>query len=135
MRAHVLNGTTIVNTIVVEALDQFPELTLIDAENGGVIGDLWDGEAFHPAPPPPPTVPERVTRRQARQALLLAGLLDRVQPAINAIPDATERGLAQIEWEDSQTFERSRPFLNQVGAALGLAQADIDRLFITAGSL
>ena len=32
-------------------------------------------------------VPRSVTRRQARQALLLAGLLDNVQPAINAIPE------------------------------------------------
>ena len=80
-------------------------------------------------------VPAKVTRRQARQALLLAGLLDDVQPAINAIPDPVQRGLAQIEWDDSQEFERNRPLLIQLGAALGLDSAALDQLFIAAHAL
>jgi hypothetical protein len=80
-------------------------------------------------------VPAKVTRRQARQALLLAGLLDQVQPAINAIPDPQLRGMAQIEWDDSQEFERNRPLLIQLGAALGLDSAALDQLFIVAHAL
>lgn len=80
-------------------------------------------------------VPAKVTRRQARQALLLAGLLDQVQPAINAIPDPQLRGMAQIEWDDSQEFERNRPLLIQLGAALGLDSAALDQLFIAAHAL
>ena len=80
-------------------------------------------------------VPAKVTRRQARQALLLAGLLDDVQPAINAIPDPVQRGLAQIEWDDSQEFERNRPLLIQRGAARGLDSAALDQLFIAAHAL
>ena len=80
-------------------------------------------------------VPASVTRRQARQALLLAGLLDNVQPAIDAIPDATTRGMAQIEWDDSQMFERHRPLLIQLGTALGLDDAALDNLFIEAAAL
>ena len=80
-------------------------------------------------------VPASVTRRQARQALLLAGLLPSVQPAINAIPDPTERGMAQIEWDDSQAFERHRPLLISLGYALGLDDAGLDALFVQAAAL
>lgn len=80
-------------------------------------------------------VPQSVTRRQARQALLLAGLLDSVVPAIEAIPDAMQRRLAQIEWDDSQTYERQRPLVIQIGAALGLDAAGLDALFVHAATL
>lgn len=80
-------------------------------------------------------VPQQVTRRQARQALLLAGLLDQVAPAIAAIPDTVQRGMALIEWEDSQTFERNRPVLIQLAGAIGLGAAELDQLFITAAGL
>ncbi|MEG0936579.1 MAG: hypothetical protein RSE32_08155 [Comamonas sp.] len=82
-----------------------------------------------------PRVPAKVTRRQARQALLLAGLLDKVQPAIDAIPDPIARQLAQIEWDDSQDFERERPLLVQLGYALGLDDSGLDAIFIQAGGL
>ena len=83
----------------------------------------------------PPRVPSRVTRHQARQALALAGLFAAVQPAINAIPDPQQRQLAQIEWDDSQDFERDRPLLIELGHAIGLDDAGIDELFIQAGAL
>lgn len=83
----------------------------------------------------PPRVPSRVTRRQARQALALAGLFAAVQPAIDAIPDPQQRQLAQIEWDDSQDFERERPLLIELGHAIGLDDAGIDELFIQAGAL
>lgn len=44
MRAHVIENGIVINTIVVNSLDDFPNL--IDAESGGTIGDLWDGESF-----------------------------------------------------------------------------------------
>lgn len=80
-------------------------------------------------------VPQSVTRRQARQALRLAGVLDMVQPAIDAIPDPMQRGLMQDEWDDSQTFERQRPALLQLAGALGLTSAQVDQLFVTAAGL
>lgn len=82
-----------------------------------------------------PTVPHSVTRRQARQALLLAGMLDQVEPAIASISDPIQRGMAAIEWADSQAFERDRPLLIQLGAALGLDSAALDNLFIQASKL
>lgn len=82
-----------------------------------------------------PRVPAKVTRRQARQALAMEGLLGSVQPAIDAISDPLQRQLAQIEWDDSQDFERDRALLIQLGHAIGLTDAGIDALFIRAGGL
>ena len=81
------------------------------------------------------SVPASVTRRQAKQALLLNGLLANVQPAIDAIPDTTQRAMIQIEWDDSQVFERDRPALIALGSALGLTDIQLDNLFIEAGQL
>jgi hypothetical protein len=94
-----------------------------------------NGLELAPVVVPVTPIPFSVTRRQARQALLLAGLLDSVDTAIAAITDATQRKLAQIEWEDSQDFERNRPLLVSLSAALGLNSAQLDQLFITAATL
>ena len=80
-------------------------------------------------------IPQSVTRRQARQALLLAGLLSSVQAAIDGIADPIQRGLAQIEWDDSQAFGRDRPLLIALATALGLDSSELDQLFITASGL
>lgn len=87
--------------------------------------------------PPAPVkfVPQVVTRRQARQALLIRELLDLVEPAIAAIEDPLQRGLAQIEWEDATEFERQRDLVIQIGMALGLDDDGLDELFIFAATL
>lgn len=87
-----------------------------------------------------PNVPAKVTRRQARQALLLAGRLDDVPAAIALLGDGTPDGnqkmrLAQIEWEDSLEFERARPLVVEIGMAIGLDADKLDELFITAAGL
>lgn len=84
---------------------------------------------------PPKAVPSSVTRRQARQALLLAGKLQLVEPAIAAIPDEMQRAMVQIEWDDSLHFERNRPTLMALASALGMSSSDLDSLFITAAGL
>jgi hypothetical protein len=101
---------------------------------GGAIGDLWDGQSFT-KPAPVVVVPQEVTRRQAKEALRRAGLLSQVQPAIDAILDADQRTAMQIEWDDSQVFQRNRPSLIAIGTALGLDSAEIDALFVTAAAL
>lgn len=81
------------------------------------------------------TVPRTVTRRQARQALLLRGKLALVQPAIDAIPNAMQRGLMQIEWDDSLEFDRYRPSLIAIGTAIGYDSNGLDDIFIFANTL
>lgn len=44
MKAHIIENGIVVNTISVENLDFMPNL--ISADNGGAIGDIWDGSGF-----------------------------------------------------------------------------------------
>lgn len=80
-------------------------------------------------------VPASVTRRQALQALRLSGILHKVQPAIDAIPDPMHRDLAQIEWDNSQVFERYRPLVIQIGTVIELDENGMDDLFRSASKL
>lgn len=106
---------------------QFIEVT--DDCFGGY--ELVDGQWQQP--PTPVQIPQEVTMRQARLALLDAGLLANVQPAINSLnePDKTK---AQIEWEYSNALQRSNPFVTTLGTALGLDSTALDTLFIQANT-
>lgn len=86
-------------------------------------------------PPPVNGVPQVVSRKQGRAALILAGLFGQVQPIIDAVPDATQRALTQNAWDSAQTFERQDPFLLSLGAALGLDDAQLDALFVQAAGM
>lgn len=90
-------------------------------------------EAYVPPPPAPGSVPQVVTRRQARRALAIFGVLDLIQPSIDAIPDETARTLAQIDWDDATEFKRGDETLQMLAGALGLSDSQLDDLFILAG--
>ena len=80
-------------------------------------------------------VPAQVAMRQARLALLYAGMLDDVQPAIDAIPDPITRRAAQIEWEYSSYVERDRPLVAALAAAVGLTVQQVWDLLKFANTL
>ncbi len=102
-----------------------------------VVPELGSGEVIPPEPPPPPPVviPQSVTMRQARLALLGIGLLDDVDAAIAAIPDPVQRKAAQIEWEYAAVIERNSPLVTSLAAGLGLTAADIEALFEAASRI
>jgi hypothetical protein len=100
-------------------------------------GYEWVDLPYQAPPEPAPevvAVPESVTMRQARLALLGAGKLASVTAAINTLP-SPQKEAAQIEWEYSQTVERNRGFVLLLSAALGLTDAQLDALFVTAARL
>lgn len=101
-------------------------------------GWFFDGQVFSA----PPTVAKKSTRlitevtmRQARLALLKAGLLDKVQAAISGIVDSTERTAAQIEWEYATVVKRDSPLIEAVAVQAGLTETQIDQMFIEASQL
>lgn len=79
------------------------------------------------APPAPPVT--QVSMRQARLALLSAGLLDDVEAAIVQADRAV-----QIEWEYATVVDRASPLIEAIGPALGLTGAQIDALFADAAT-
>ena len=79
-------------------------------------------------------VPAEVTMRQARLALLGAGLLDDVETAINAMTDPA-KSAARIEWDYSNSLRRDHALVTALGAALGLTTEQVDALFVAAAAL
>ncbi len=71
-----------------------------------------------------------VTPRQARLALLGAGLLAQVEAAV-----AQAGGAAQITWDFATEVNRLDPFIISIGGALGMSSAQIDALFEAAKTL
>ena len=130
VKAHILSGSIVINTIVVHAL----EPGMLDASLGGSIGDTWDGETFTPQPTPEPTIPSVVTMRQARLALLGAGVLATADAAIAAMP-GIEGDAARIEWEYAHEVRRDASLVAGMAAALSLTDEQLDALFVTAAGL
>lgn len=89
---------------------------------------------YVPPEPAPPQVPQSVTMRQARLALLGAGLLDGVDAAIAALP-SPQKEAAKIEWGYSQEVQRHNGFVSVLAPLLSLTEAQIDALFIGAAKL
>ena len=75
-------------------------------------------------------VPQQVTMRQARLALLNAGLLDDVEVVIAAAGRE-----AQLEWEYASVVERSNPVIAIVQQQQGVTDEQIDDLFREAAKL
>lgn len=116
----ILAGQTVINTITADAefmAAQYPDGNYVEV-------------APTPEPPAIPTVPRAVTMRQARLALLGAGLLDAVAVAI-----AGAGPVASIEWQYAQEVQRSAGLVPQMATALGMTDAQIDALFIAAAAL
>jgi hypothetical protein len=84
--------------------------------------------ALPPYVPPPSAVPQAVTMRQARLALLSAGLLDQVNAAITD-------PAARIEWEYATTVERNSSLVQSLASGLGLTEPQLDDLFTLAATL
>lgn len=96
---------------------------------------IAEAEATYVPPEPEPQyVPASVTMRQARLALLGAGLLASVDAAIGSLP-SPQKEVARIEWEYAVEVQRSSGLVPMMGVALGLDDAALDALFIEAAAL
>ena len=89
------------------------------------MAELFAGDTAAPA-----GVPQQVTMRQARLALLSAGLLDDVDAVI-----AAAGRVAQLEWEYAAVVDRSNPAVAAVQQQESLTDAQIDDLFREAAKL
>lgn len=131
MRAHIIEGGNVVNTIEVESLDFMPGL--VDASKGGAIGDLWDGQKFT-KPEPVVVVPASVTPRQGRAILIKRGHMAQVQALLDGMT-GVDGELARNEFAASTEWLRTWPLIDQVRVALGWTTAYVDELFTEAAKL
>lgn len=79
-------------------------------------------------------VPESVTMRQARLAMLGAGILDDVESLIQQMPGDEGRA-ARIDWEYALDVRRDWPLIGGLGSQLGLTEQQIDDLFVAAAAV
>lgn len=118
-----------------ESTSAFAALSALPSDRKPVFLDATDaGVVAYLAAQAEAAKPKEVTMRQARLALLQAGLLDSVITAIAGMP-SPQKQAAEIEWEYSNSLKRSQPLVIQLGAALGLDTAKLDELFLTASKL
>lgn len=88
----------------------------------------------HLNPPAVVAIPQSVTMRQARLAMLHAGILDDVEALIQNMPGDDGRA-ARIDWEFAQDVRRDWHLVGALGSQLGMTADQIDDLFIYAGSI
>lgn len=134
MRAHVIENGYVVNTIEVANLEILPGL--VEATQGG-IGWAFDGVSYT-APGllvdnsgADSVVPDEISMRQARLALLEAGLLGAVK---NAIDTSANEALA-IEWEFASVVRRNSTTVESLISILNLTDAQVDEIFTLAETL
>lgn len=113
------------NHFEVESISGWPAYRMNADRDGLELAPTGTSQTF---------IPAQVTMRQARLALLGAGLLASVDAAINALPSPAKEA-ARIEWDYSSAVERNRGLVLQLGGALGLSSAQLDALFIAAEKL
>ena len=113
-----------------------PSLMWIECDAEVAVGWSFDG-AFYEAPNVDAIthVPQSVSMRQAREALIRRGHIAAVDDYIAAIP-GIEGEIARNEWNRSQVVERNRPLTLAMAQIIGLDVPDeLDELFIYAVTL
>lgn len=96
-------------------------------------GWKWSGTSWVVSPPAT-LVPVFVTMRQARLALLGAGLLASVNSSVSAMTGPAGDA-ARIEWEFANEVRRDSTLVAAMASSLSLSAAALDALFITAATL
>ena len=111
--------------------------TAADADRDKAIANVATLTAQLAALQPPADVngvPQVITMVQAQLALLGAGLLDKVNAALAAIPGDQGKA-AMIEWTNAANVHRTNALVGAMQASLSLTDAQIDALFIAAAKL
>lgn len=92
----------------------------------------FDGTTFTAPviPEPDPYIPDVVSMRQARLALLQAGLLTQINNAVDAGSEADK-----ITWEYATEVHRNDALVTNLSSALNLTEQQLDDLFTLAASL
>lgn len=113
-----------------EVVPKFSEYT--DAE--GVIHSVAEQLTAQAEAARLASIPVSVTMRQARLALLNAGILTQANDAINTMT-GIEGDAARIEWEFSNEVRRDSALVSGIGSSLNLTNVQVDDLFIAASVL
>ncbi|MFY1969567.1 hypothetical protein ACOTHT_30675 [Achromobacter xylosoxidans] len=137
MRAHIVMGGVVVNTIELLSLEDYPAedgQLVIDGATGGIGWLYRDGQLQEPEPTEQEDLPAlaSVSRFQALAALMQAGLLDEVKAWANA---PTTAPLHKLAFDTAAEFSRSSPTLAAGAHAMGWSEQQLDALFEAAAHI
>ena len=83
-----------------------------------------------------PPVPQSVTPRQIRLALIDRGIMpSQITQMLNAIEDETIREKSLAEWEFASSVKRTHPLIAQLATTLEFGDEDVDDIFREAAAL
>jgi hypothetical protein len=129
---------SVVPASYVDSVPSYPASVLSVSNVLASSGEVQISRTWSTAPAP--QIPQSVSNAQARAVLFSSTnplstsgtLLDAVNAAVNAAG-----GEALIAWEYAYEVHRQGAFINSIGksTAIGLTDAQIDQLFITASSI
>lgn len=125
MKYHVIENGIVTNTILCDDPGLLPNLTLVEATEGGPGWSYANG-VFTPGEPSIP-VPSEIHIAWLRAALAEAGALESVNAAVGAAGP-----VKQVLWQDATTIRRNDPDVVAIAGALSL---DLDALFIRADEI
>lgn len=83
----------------------------------------------------PIPVPASISIQSAELYLIQLSLLDRVEAALDAIPNTMQRQTAKSLWKRSKTILRNGQFIPPIQAALGWTDEQVDTMFIKAAGI
>lgn len=111
-------------------------IALLNGQSNGkiIVADSRGHPLLEDAPASHTRVPSSVTMRQARLALLSAGLLQSVEDAINILPEPSKT-TANIEWNYSSEVHRESSFVILMGKKINLDDEALDNLFLAASNI
>ncbi len=125
MRYHVIENGIVTNTILCDDPGLFPNLTLVEATEGGPGWSYANGVFTGPEPVVP--VPSEIHIAWLRAALAEADVLGAVNAAV-----ASAGAVKQALWEYAATIRRNDPDVVAIAGALSI---DLDALFIRADEI
>lgn len=89
----------------------------------------------HLNPPIQKYIPAVITRAQGKAAFINAGLWADLESYIDNIADETQKALMRVVINDATQWKRSSALLNEIALGLGMANEQLDDLFIAASKI
>lgn len=135
-RYALLVGTLVVN--VVEADSDWvnahaPGALLLGASDR--VAPRWRRQSGNWVEPAPVAeMPQAITARQMRRALLDNGYLAQIESIIDSLQEP-QRSRLRVDWQNTTEFKRDDQTIAALAPILGVTNQQLDRLFIAAAKI
>lgn len=111
-------------------------LAICGEDPASVLQPLIDGtvEVYWERPAPPKRIPREILNWRAKAVLARMGLTDQIDGMIQAMPEP-DRTVVSAAWHGNAALARKGATVTALAAALGLSEAQVDELFLSADAI